>query len=283
MAAKVQDIFKYDTEKQNKSGKDFFLRGSHNLCLICGQTQTFKKKIKKKRGRIVNKKMLFLCDFLRWQMAINSIFSFLKPKNDKFFILINQVGETLVDTSSVLVDFVQCEDKEKMADLYHRIKAYETKSDHLTDNIFKELNETFITPFDREDIHELCEMMDDMLDGINSASKRVLLFQPKTIPDEIIEMCRMIQRGTVSVNAAVHELYNITKNPQVPLEQCNLLHDIEAEADELYENFIKGLFESVTDGIELVKLKEIMQDLERTTDIAKSIGKIIKMIIVKYA
>lgn len=216
-------------------------------------------------------------------MAANSIFSFLKPKNNKFFNLINQVGETLVDTSVVLVDFVQCEDKGKMPGLYHQIKEYETKSDRLTDNIFKELNRTFITPFDREDIHELCETMDDMLDAINSASKRVLLFQPKTIPDELIEMCRMIQRGTVSVNTAVHELHHITKNSQVAREQCNLLHDIEAEADELYENFIKVLFESVTDSIELVKVKEIMQDLERTTDIAKSIGKIIKMIIVKYA
>lgn len=216
-------------------------------------------------------------------MPTNTIFSFLTPKENKFYPLINEVGDTLAATADVLIEFVQCQDKDQKAEFYHQIKAYETKSDVLTDNIFKELNETFITPFDREDIHELCETMDDMLDAINSSSKRILLFQPKTIPAEVIEMCYIIQKGTISVRTAVYELKTVTKKPQKALEQCNILHDLESEGDELYENFIKVLFESTDDSIELVKLKEIMQDLERTTDIAKSIGKIIKTIIVKYA
>ena len=200
-------------------------------------------------------------------MPTNTIFSFLTPKENKFYPLINEVGDVLAATADVLIEFVKCQDKDQKAELYHQIKTYETKSDALTDNIFKELNETFITPFDREDIHELCETMDDMLDAINSSSKRMLLFQPKVIPPEVVEMCYIIQKGTVSVRAAVYELKTVTKKPQVALEQCNILHDLESEGDELYENFIKALFESTDDSIELVKLKEIMQDLERTTDI----------------
>ncbi len=220
-------------------------------------------------------------------MAINSIFSFLKPKENKFFPLINQVGENLTLTAEKLLEFVHCGDKNRMQEIYHDIKSYETQSDKLTDQIFSELNVTFITPFDREDIHELCETMDDMIDFINSSTKRMLLFQPSTMPDELKQMCQIIKKCAISVNTAVHELYHVTKKPQVALNECNVLHDLESEGDELYENFIKALFESATrseiDSVELIKLKEIIQDLERTTDVAKSIGKIIKTIIVKYA
>lgn len=217
-------------------------------------------------------------------MAVNSIFSFLKPKENKFFALINQVGDTIEEASNLMMEFIRCADnQEKSEDLYRQIKTCEKDSDGYTDNIFKELNETFITPFDREDIHELCETMDDFLDAINSSTKRVLIFQPKTIPAEVVRMCEMIRKCAQSVNTAAHELYHVNKKPEVALRQCTVLHDLESDADELYEDFIKGLFEAVTDGIEVFKLKEIMQDLERTTDIAKSIGKIVKTIIVKYA
>lgn len=216
-------------------------------------------------------------------MAINSIFSFLTPKDSKFFPLMGNVGKTLVKTGELLMEFIQCKDQEGKADLYKKIKSLETESDILTDTIFVELNKTFITPFDREDIHELCETMDDILDGINSSSKRVLLYHPKMIPEQTVEMCQIVFECCQAVQIAVNELKTINKKPTVALQQCQRLHDLEQRGDELYENFIKHFFDMEDDTKELIKNKEIMQDLERTTDIAKAVGKIIKTIIVKYA
>lgn len=197
--------------------------------------------------------------------------------------MINQIGDMLVKASDVLVEFIHCSDQSKRTELYRCIKSYESECDTLVDNIYNELNNSFITPFDREDIHELCEALDDTLDGINSSSKRVLLFQPKQIPSKMEAMCRVISNACHAASIAVKELKTINKKPDIALQQCTILHDLEQEGDELYEEFVKDIFEYEKDTIELVKNKEIMQELEGTTDFAKIIGKTIKTIIVKYA
>lgn len=216
-------------------------------------------------------------------MKKNSFFSFLLPKESKFFPLINHIAELNKIASSTLIKFINSEDKQQMQDLYFEIKAYEREADEVLNVIFEELNSTFITPFDREDIHELCEHLDDMLDNINSASKRVLLFQPKSIPDSALELCKIIAECGNAIYIALKELKTVNKKPAIALEQCEKLHQFERNADEVYEQYIKHLFEVERDPIELFKIKEIMQEFERTTDAANAIGKIIKTIIVKYA
>ena len=216
-------------------------------------------------------------------MNKNSIFSFLLPKENKFFPLINQVGELNYSASISLNKFIKSKHKDQMQDLYFEIKAFEREADDLLNIIYEELNVTFITPFDREDIHELCERLDDTLDNINSASKRVLLFQPKKISDSTFELCKIIGECCLAILTALKELKTINKKPEVALAQCEKLHLLEREADEVYEQYVKHLFEYETDSIELFKMKEIMQELERTTDAANAVGKVIKTIIVKYA
>jgi predicted phosphate transport protein (TIGR00153 family) len=215
-------------------------------------------------------------------MAINTIFSFLIPKENKFFPLINEVGLVLDKTAKILIDFIKS-DKTQMEGLYAKIKACETEADLITDTIFEELNNTFITPFDREDIQALCERLDDIVDAINSCSKRILIFQPKIIPPAAVKMCEIISDSCMVINAALQELKNIHKNTNTALEYCHRLHELEHDGDDLYEEYIKHLFETERNGIELLKLKEIIQELERATDITYSVGKIIKTIVVKYA
>ncbi len=216
-------------------------------------------------------------------MKRNSIFSFLLPKESKFFPLINKVAELNYLASVSLNKFIKTENKEKMEELYNEIKTFERKADDLLDKIYDELNVTFITPFDREDIHELCEKLDDTLDNINSASKRVLLFQPKALSESTLKLCEIIEECCHAILIALKELKTINKKPEVALAQCEKLHYLEREADEVYEQYVKHLFEVEKNSIELFKMKEIMQELERTTDVANSVGKVIKTIIVKYA
>ena len=104
----------------------------------------------------------------------NSFFSRFTPKEPKFFPLLKQLSEVLCEASVVLTESLQHDSPTERADYYKKIKELEREGDKLTHRIFDELGTTFITPFDREDIHDLASCMDDVIDGINSCAKRTL-------------------------------------------------------------------------------------------------------------
>ena len=109
----------------------------------------------------------------------NSFFSRFTPKEPKFFPLLKQLSEILSASSTLLVESLQHDKPEERADYYKRIKDLEREGDKLTHLILDELGTTFITPFDREDIHALASTMDDVIDGINSCAKRINIFTVK--------------------------------------------------------------------------------------------------------
>lgn len=159
----------------------------------------------------------------------------------------------------------------------------EREGDKQTHLIFDELGKTFITPFDREDIHDLASTMDDVIDGINSCAKRITIYNPHPIANSGKELSLLIQQAAVYISKAMDELEIFRKKPTELRACCTKLHDIENQADDVYELFVKKLFEEEKDCIELIKIKEIMHELEKTTDAAERVGKILRNLIVKYA
>ena len=216
-------------------------------------------------------------------MSLNSIFSVFLPKEDKFFPQFRQVSKNIVEAADLFAQMISETDLAHQNDLYTKIKALETACDDITQNIFVELNDTFVTPFDREDMHKLCDTVDDVMDLINSSAKRTMLYQPKTMPNKAMHMAEIILEGAKAINIAFKELKTINKKPHVALEQCSKLHTLEHEGDDVYDNFVKDLFENEEDARELIKIKEIMSCMEEATDRANSVGKTLKTIIVKYA
>lgn len=213
----------------------------------------------------------------------NSFFSRFTPKEPKFFPLLKQLSEILSAASALLIENLEHNLPEERADYYKKIKDMERQGDKLTHQILDELGTTFITPFDREDIHDLTSSLDDVIDGINSCSKRISIYNPHPIADTGKELARLIQQEAVCISKAMDELESFRKKPAVLRGYCTQLHDIENHADDVYEFFIKKLFEEEKDCIELIKIKEIMHELEKTTDAAEHVGKILRNLIVKYA
>jgi predicted phosphate transport protein (TIGR00153 family) len=213
----------------------------------------------------------------------NSFFSKFMPKEPKFFALLRQMAEVSAEAAIILLDCVKNIDHETVIDYAKKIKTFEKKGDYTLIKIFEELNSTFITPFDREDIHNLANKLDDVMDFINSCAKKIVMFRPKHIPDSAYELARLIDKASDIVLIAVTHLSDIKKNAKNISQNINELHDIENSADEIYEVFLSDLFANEKDSIEIIKLKEIMQELEKATDAAEGVGKIIKTIIVKYA
>ncbi len=214
----------------------------------------------------------------------NSFFNRFTPKEPKFFPLLKQLSDVMIVASDLLIEMmkhggnhaVQLED-------YKKIKDQERAGDKLSHQVFDDLNTTFITPFDREDIHALATRLDDVIDGINSCAKRIALYNPKLIPDGGVELAKLIKECSVIIGQAMNELDTLRKTPVNIKKYCTQLHDLENKADDVYEQFVIRLFEHETDGVEVIKQKEIMYELEKTTDAAELVGKVIKTIIVKYA
>lgn len=213
----------------------------------------------------------------------NSFFNKFMPNEPKFFPILKEISNVMLSASDLLIEFIQKYDYNTAVEYYKKIKELERKGDTLTNQIFDDLNTTFITPFDREDIDQLANRLDDVIDRINSCAKRIVLYNPKQMPESASELAILIREGAICIGKAVENLSSLKKNSGKIAGYCSELHDIENKADDVYEHFTIELFKNEKDGIEIIKLKEIMNELEKATDVTEYVGKIIKTTIVKYA
>ncbi|MFV0472039.1 MAG: DUF47 domain-containing protein [Paludibacteraceae bacterium] len=213
----------------------------------------------------------------------SSIFSALTPKEPKFFPLLKGLADIINEATDAMSECIENYSVESAERHYKIIKEIEKRGDALSNQVFDELNSTFITPFDREDINHLATRMDDVTDYINSAAKRIYLYKPKQMPKAALDLVKCIKESAGYIDKSVIELNVLKKRIKNIKEYCQELHAIENKADDVYEHFLIELFENAKDSVELIKQKEIMYELEKATDAAEYVGKIIKTIIVKYA
>ena len=216
-------------------------------------------------------------------MKIDRFIKFFLPKENKFFPLLRAQVDTIVEASDLLIEFYKTADEQGREVIYNQIKALEKRCDSFTKEILDQLNETFLTPFDREDIHTLASQLDDVLDMINTSAKRVVMYRPKVLAPSMVEMGACVKEMCVALQTAVYELEKVKKNPDVVKEQCQLLHTLENKADDIYENFIRTLINRETDPIEMRKEDKIIAIVEDASDKAYKVVDILKTIVVKYA
>src|ERR1035437_10262147 len=182
----------------------------------------------------------------------NSFFSNFTPKEPKFFPILKEMSDVMLVASEIMIEFIQNYNHETAPDYYKRIKEQELKGDALSNHIFNELDSTFITPFDREDINMLASRLDDVTDFINSCAKKIVLYNPAKLPSSALEMAGLMREVAICIGKAVDQLDVLKKDAKRIKVYCTELHDIENKADDVYEHFILELFEKETDGIELI-------------------------------
>lgn len=216
-------------------------------------------------------------------MGINRFFQFFLPKESKFLPLLRGQVDDIIAASDLLIKFTATQSNTERQEIYPKIKKLEQDCDKLTNTILDELNKSFITPFDREDIHALASQLDDVLDIITSSAKRTVMYKPKKMHESATIMAEYIKESAESLKIAVYALNTVRKNPTIVKTEARRLHEIENRADDVYESFITELFETETDPIELMKQVEIIQLLEEGTDTAYRVSDVLKTIVVKYA
>lgn len=215
-------------------------------------------------------------------MSLNSIIKKFLPKDKVFYSIFEQVGANLQEMGNAFRAAIEETNETKRTQMLRALEDGEHKNDDLTHKIFVELGQNFITPFDREDIHYLATSLDDVADFIYASSKKMVNYQVRHIDGYMRDMVVVIQNAIVALDKALHELRNM-KNLRAITEACVLINSLENQADDLLDNAIINLFASSTDAIELVKLKDIYQDMEIITDKCEDAANVIESIIIKYA
>lgn len=213
-------------------------------------------------------------------MRLDGFLQFLVPKDKKFFPLFEQASANLVKTSQVLNELVNSADAAKRKDFIREIEHLEHMGDNITHLIFNELGTNFITPFDREDIHELASAIDDVLDLIHGAAKRLDLYKVTEVHESISKLSEIILNGSIELNVAVCQLKNM-KDVSLIKEACVKMNSLENLADEVFNNSIARLFEEEKDAVKIIKYKEILSALETATDKVEDSANVIQSIIIK--
>lgn len=199
------------------------------------------------------------------------------PRETKFFDLFSDVANNVTDGARLLVEIL--EDPTNLEIRIDKLKEIEHKGDDLTHSIMTKLNQTFITPFDREDIHRLASAMDDVLDFVNAAGQRLILYKIRNIPAAAAELARVVVRQSEELNKAVVLL----EKTQGVLEHCVEINRLEDEADHVCREAIGKLFEQEKDAIQLIKLKELYEVLEMATDKAEDAANVLEAVVLKSA
>ena len=199
-------------------------------------------------------------------------------KDEKFFTIFGQMTVHLLEAAEILGRLVG-DAAADQAMLAGKIKALEHKGDDLTHQVIDELNKTFITPIDREDIHDLSIALDDVLDLIDATAVRFVLFRIRDPIPEAPAICAVLLSQVKEIKAAVSKLQD---NDHV-IERCIEINRLENDADKLFQAAMGRLFEEVKDPIEVIKRKEILETLEAATDKAEDVANVLQTIMVKNA
>jgi len=215
-------------------------------------------------------------------MNLTGILKFFVPKETKFYAMFNQAAENAIEASAALEKLINSSELEERRAIGVTIKALEKKGDDFTNQIFDSLNHTFITPFDREDISELTSKIDDVVDLIHSLAGKVELYRCTNFSTYMKEMVALIHKGSLQIKVAVGGLHDF-RNYQTVMKACKELNKLESRVDEFYRMAISSLFENEKDPIELIKQKEILQNIEKIANKIEDVSDVVKTILVKYA
>ncbi len=159
------------------------------------------------------------------------------------------------------------------------IKDIEHAGDEITHRLFTKLNQTFITPFDREDIHELSSKIDDVLDLIDAAASRLVIYHVDRVRPGAADMAEILYETTGQVLAAVRAL----QKPDHILNYCIEINRLENESDRLCRTLIAQLFDEEKDPVEIIKWKEIFEVIETAVDKCEDVANVIESVTLKSA
>ncbi|WP_025693146.1 DUF47 domain-containing protein [Paenibacillus zanthoxyli] len=198
-------------------------------------------------------------------------------KKDIFFETLENMADTIVQAADYFAQHLS--DLSDLEVFAGEMKKYESQCDTYTHTVIKELNKTFITPLERDDIMALITRMDDVIDGLEASATRFYMYNMTQTDEYIGQFAEILRQSSYEIQKAVHLLSQ--KKLLAIREYTIRLNDLENQGDEVLRNCTKALFAQVKDPIELIKRKELYERLETTTDKCEDVANILESIIMR--
>lgn len=197
------------------------------------------------------------------------------PRDEGFFALFDQLADRVVESSRLLHRLFA--EPQRLTENAAAIKAVEHAADELTHDVMERLDRSFVTPLDREDIHELANALDTVVDLIDGAARRAVVFGIGEPPDEAVELAALIERAAAGIQRAVHGI----RDPKLVFASMREVKRIEEEGDQLYARALTRLFAGTPEPIYVIKWKELLDNLEHALDEAEDVTNVLETISLK--
>jgi len=200
----------------------------------------------------------------------------LLPRDEKFYGLFRKQAEITVEASRLLLDGVRLGNS-RMSAVATEIAVLEHRGDEVIHEIFKRLNQTFITPIDPEDIHNLSSAMDDVTDGIEDTAHRIVAYHLDPIPPNMVALAEIVSKCAQTLKTAFEAL-----EKEAPLVAHSIeINRLENEADLIGRGAVADLFNKEKDPIRLIKLKEVYDFFEETIDSCEDVADVLQNVVIK--
>ena len=202
-------------------------------------------------------------------------------KSDRsFYEAFERHAARIVEAGNLITEIVR--HPERAVEIAKAIHDVENAGDIITHETIARLHKTWITPIDRADIHALISALDDVLDLIEAASERVALYEVKELPEFVLPLADSLQLATVAVDKAIKLLPQV-KQPKEMLDLCIEINRLENQADNSYRHGLATLFKGGYDAIDVMKWRDIIDNLESATDKCEDVANILEGIVLEYS
>lgn len=204
-----------------------------------------------------------------------------KKKSNEFFVLFEESAEYFYQ-ATLLLDEVMMDHRK--ADIkVKEINDLEHRADKVNDAIIDKLNQTFITPIDREDIYAIANGLDDGVDQLQGMLQRIVIYHTGEAREGALRLTKLLIESTAEIKRAAALLNAISKNQAELLAITSKIDKLESEGDHVFRGELAYLFEYVKDPIELIKWKDLLEGLENTLDHCERLADLLKGVVMKYA
>jgi len=205
----------------------------------------------------------------------------LMPREGRFFSLFDNHAKLIVDGAIALADVLKHYDIQKDREVgIKTIEDAEHAADRITHETVQLLHTTFITPFDRDDIHRLISRMDDVLDLIQDTGESLVLYDIQKITPEATQLAELLLRCAERVQSAVGLMASMADAPAI-LKICQEIDRLESDADRVMRSAISELFRNETNAIQVIKLKAVYESLESATDKCQDVANVIESVVLE--
>jgi predicted phosphate transport protein (TIGR00153 family) len=210
------------------------------------------------------------------------MFSRLMPREGKYFDLFNAHAELIAQGGKALSNMIAAlVDHPEQAPVFaEEIDTLERKADAITHDTLAQLHTAFITPFDRDEIHQLINSMDDILDVMQDVAESISLYDITRVPVDAKAMAVVTENCCVSVQSVIKLLHSMDNAPAI-LKFCHEIDELESEADRSLRSAMSKIFREEPDVREVIKLKEIYELLESVTDRCKDVAGTVEAIVLE--